>query len=146
MTWRAYRPSGRGAMRYPTPRRSESAYTSGLECPPARWPMISMDLSALPRFPCAKDKTPLAKWGGVGGPRNYWPYERHWALAGVPTGGHSGFDVVDIDPDGLDWFHANKHRLPETRAHATPRGGLHLLFHAWPTLRCSVGRIAKGVD
>ena len=108
--------------------------------------MINMDLSTLPRFRCAKDKTPLSKWGGIAGARNYWPYERHWALAGVPTGGHSGFDVLDIDPDGLDWFHANKHRLPETRAHATPRGGIHLLFHAWPTLRNSAGRIAKGVD
>src|SRR6516165_4578621 len=69
-----------------------------------------------------------------------------WALAGVPTGGHSGFDVLDIDPDGLDWLRANQHRLPETRAHLTRRRGLHLFFHAWPNLRCSVGRIAPGVD
>jgi bifunctional DNA primase/polymerase-like protein len=104
------------------------------------------DLSTLPRFPCNSDKTPRARWGGIGGARTYWPYEQRWPLAGVPTGGHSGFDVLDIDPEGLPWLRENQHRLPETRAHVTRRGGLHLFFHSWPNLRNSAGKIAPGVD
>jgi hypothetical protein len=107
---------------------------------------MRINYDALHKFPCGKDKAPLTRWGG----KDREPYERTlyerrwWPLVAVETGDQ--FDVLDIDPDGLDWFHANKHRLPETRAHSTPRGGLHLLFHAWPNLRCSVGKVAGGVD
>src|SRR5262249_55774793 len=62
-------------------------------------------------------------------------------LWGVPTGVVSGIDVLDIDPDGLGWFEANRHRIPVTRVHRTPRGGLHLFFKHAPGLRCSRGRI-----
>jgi Bifunctional DNA primase/polymerase, N-terminal len=107
-----------------------------------------IDLSDLRRFPCGEDKSPRTWWGKKAQPYERWygMYDERWQLVGVETGGVNGFDVLDVDPDGLEWFRANQHRLPETRAHVTRRRGLHLFFHAWPTLRCSVGRIAPGVD
>lgn len=69
-----------------------------------------------------------------------------WPLVGIPTGAVSGFDVVDVDLDGLSWLDAIWDRLPPTRAHATRSGGRHLLFRHADGLRCSAGRIGKGVD
>jgi hypothetical protein len=65
----------------------------------------------------------------------------------VPTGKINDFDVLDIDlRKGGDTFEQDRHRLPVTRIHSTPSGGLHLLFRHAPGLRCSSGRIAKGID
>jgi hypothetical protein len=36
--------------------------------------------------------------------------------------------------------------MPETRAHETPSGGLHLVFKHMPGLRCSVSRLGLGID
>ena len=69
---------------------------------------------------------------------------------GVATGEYRGndLDVLDVDPrnGGDKWFEQNRHRLPVTRMHETPSGGLHLLFRHAPGLRGSVERIAKGID
>lgn len=67
---------------------------------------------------------------------------------GVPMGPDAGVFLVDLDgADGLEWLAANRHRLPPTRLHRTPSGGLHLLFN-WPArmIRNSVRKIAPGVD
>jgi hypothetical protein len=100
-------------------------------------------LNGLPKFPCSAQKTPLTARGfhdarsGVN--------DEGWPLVGIPTGKLSGIDVLDIDPDGVGWFDLNFDALPSTRAHSTRRG-LHLLFNHADGLRCSTGRIAKGVD
>src|SRR4051795_12382740 len=65
---------------------------------------------------------------------------------GVPTGAESGFDVLDIDPDGLEWWQKHRDQLPKTFTVQTPRGGLHLYFWHEPGLRCSASRLARGVD
>jgi Bifunctional DNA primase/polymerase, N-terminal len=99
----------------------------------------ALDLG-LPVFPCSRKKTPARpKTEGGNGyldatddPREIRELWRLWPgpLIGVPTGGRSGFDVLDVDPrnGGRDWYDANKSRLPETRIHRTRSGGLHLFF------------------
>jgi hypothetical protein len=105
-----------------------------------------IDYDRLHKFPCGKDKAPLTRWGG----KDREPYERTlyerrwWPLVAVETGDQ--FDVLDVDPQGVEWLQANAHRIPDTRVHQTRRGGLHLFFRAWPYLRCSAGKIAPGVD
>jgi len=68
----------------------------------------------------------------------------HWPLVGVPTGELSGFDVLDVDTEGLSWFDAQ--HLPLTRMHQSRSGGCHLLFRHSPGLRNSAdARIAEGI-
>jgi hypothetical protein len=97
-------------------------------------------LGDLPVFPCSLNKRPLTA-GGFRAAEKIEP-PGFWPLVGVPTGAASGFDVLDIDPDGLPWL--TEHPLP-TRKHRTPRGW-HLLFRHADGVRCSAGRIARGVD
>ena len=54
--------------------------------------------------------------------------------------------LLDVDPEGAPWFRQQFDALPRTRAHETRRGGVHLLFRARAGLKCSRGRIARGVD
>ena len=110
-----------------------------------------LSLEQLPRFPCGPDKRPLVAGGfkvATTDPAQIgvWQAQFPNCLWGVPTGAVSGIDVLDIDPEGLGWFEANRHLIPVTRVHHTPRGGLHLFFKHAPGLRCSRGRIAPGVD
>jgi Bifunctional DNA primase/polymerase, N-terminal len=105
--------------------------------------MIVPGLDALPIFPCKLDKSPLTPQGfynAITG-ADY----SHWPRVGVATGAVSGLDCIDIDPDGLPWLTANRHRLPLTREHQTARG-VHLLLKHHPGMRNSNRRIAKGVD
>ena len=104
--------------------------------------MIVPSLGNLPCFPCASDKRPLVK---------AWPTAAEriepkpsWPLVGVPTGTASGFDVIDIDPEGLPWLDANRHLL-QTRAHKTQRGW-HFLVQAGDLSGSNDDRIALGVD
>src|SRR5262249_44266898 len=102
-----------------------------------------IDLAQLPIFPCNLAKEPLTAHGFKDAkPRRGW---KGWPLVGFPTGAQSGFDVLDIDPEGRKWFDANFDALPATLAHSTHRG-LHLVFRHAVGLACSSGKIAEGVD
>src|SRR5262249_22584581 len=96
------------------------------------------------RFPCSVEKHPLVPKGIYGAKRD-WRDDRGWPLVGVPTGSVNDFDCVDIEPEGRGWYELNFDALPTTRAHSTPRG-LHLLFRHVDGVRCSTGKIAKGID
>ena len=107
----------------------------------------------IPAFPCLGTKAPATPHGfkdasyDPAAVRNIW---RHHPgrLVGVPTGGISGIDVLDIDPrhGGDKWLEAVRDRLPATRTHATRSGGYHLLFRSRSGMGCSVSRVAPGVD
>jgi hypothetical protein len=70
-------------------------------------------------------------------------------LIGVRTGADTGLDALDIDAKhdaARRWWIDNRAKLPRTRVHRTRSGGLHLLFQHGAAIRCSVGRLAVGVD
>jgi hypothetical protein len=94
-----------------------------------------------PKFPCGADKRPLTGRGFHDARRDI--SDDGWPLMGVPTGGMSGVDCVDLGPEGLGWYDLEFDALPLTRSHQTPRG-LHLLFKHSAGLRCSTNKIAKG--
>ena len=90
-----------------------------------------------PVFPCDALKHPLTPRGFKDAVRE--PdiarslFRRPEAvLIGVPTGEESGLAVWDFDTKhdgaGLKWLAENEHRIPRTRRHGTPSGGVHLLF------------------
>jgi hypothetical protein len=105
----------------------------------------------LPVFPCGPDKTPFTKHGFKDATTDERRIRRWWAqypeaLVGVPTGAPSKLVVIDIDPDGID-FWLEHEELGGARWHKTRRGS-HLLFRAPAdrTIRSSAGKLAKGVD
>jgi hypothetical protein len=108
----------------------------------------------IPSFPCNADKTPCTPHGFKEATADPKELKHLWQkypgpLVGVPTGSTSGFDVLDIDKkhaEALQWWEANRHRLPTTRRHGTRSGGLHLLFRHHDGLRCSASKLARGVD
>jgi hypothetical protein len=106
---------------------------------------LAVAATGLPVFPCDADKRPLVSGGFKSAskdPQQIATWWRQWpaALIGVPTGASSGFFVIDLDsvahggPDGLvAWDKLTAiHAAPPTRTHATPNGGLHLLFRYDP--------------
>lgn len=102
-------------------------------------------------FPCGTDKRPTTAHGFYDATNDPGVVERLWrcrpgSLIGLPTGAVNGFDVLDIDPDGMGWRAANAHRLPATLTVATRRDGRHLFFQHAPGVRCSAGKVAPGVD
>jgi len=103
-----------------------------------------IDLLALPIFPCNLAKEPLTAHGFKDAKRGARGWKA-WPLVGFPTGARSGFDVLDVDPRGREWFDENFDALPTTLAHETQRG-LHLLFKHAKGLGCSSGKIAEGID
>lgn len=98
-------------------------------------------LGDLPVFPCNLDKEPLTKHGFKSAQRIEPP--QRWPLVGVPTGEATGFDVLDIDEEGLDWLKANP--LPPTRVHQTPHGFHYLLQPAEGLAGSADQRIAAGI-
>jgi hypothetical protein len=105
-------------------------------------------------FPCKPDKTPYTEHGfkdascGNAIITEWWT---RWpsALIGIPTGAISGFDVLDVDRrhrEAVEWYQARRSRLPQTRVHRTGSGGLHFLFKHNDAVRCSQGKIARGID
>jgi hypothetical protein len=105
--------------------------------------MLVAGLGNLAIFPANLAKKPLVKaWQNVA--ERIEPPE-DWVRVGVPTGPVNGIDVIDVDPEGLDWFRQNFNALPRTRIHKTPRGW-HVLFKCSPGLKCSTSQISKGVD
>jgi hypothetical protein len=106
-----------------------------------------------PCFPCYENKRPTTSNGFKDASLEQMEIQRLWRrhpgpLIGIPTGKLSGLDVLDIDrrDGGREWLIENKARLPETRVHRTRSGGLHFLLLHEHGLRCSAGRIARGVD
>jgi hypothetical protein len=104
-------------------------------------------------FPCNSHKHPRCEGGYTAATTDPAAIAALWAacpgpLVGVATGAVSGLDVLDIDPrnGGQDWLHKHQEDLPRTRTHETAGGGAHLLFNHAPGLRCSLSRIAPGVD
>jgi hypothetical protein len=113
----------------------------------------------IPVFPCKNtpdnketDKTPHVSSGFYAATtdeaqiKDWWS---HWpqALIGAPTG--ERLVVVDVDlqhtPAG-EWWERYKCELPDTRAHVTRSGGLHLLFKPESRMKCSTGKISKNID
>jgi hypothetical protein len=114
---------------------------------------LELAAQGIPCFPCSTTKSPTTPHGFKDACRDQAAvrvlWERHpGRLIGVPSDGSSDLNVLDIDPraGGYEWFTANRDRLPQTRVHRTRSGGLHLLFRHDASIKCSVGRIAPGVD
>jgi hypothetical protein len=115
---------------------------------------LALGSEGRPCFPCRTDKSPATPHGFkeatccAGGLRDLWR-RRPGPLVGVVTGEASGIDALDLDKGHAEaslWWAENRHRLPATRTHRTRSGGLHLLFRHTYAVRCTVGRIAPGVD
>lgn len=102
-------------------------------------------------FPCRPSKRPYTPDGFKSGTTDPEQIARWWsdhpgALVGVPTGTTSGLLVIDIDPEGAEWYVTNFDRLRAGRIHKTKRG--HHLFFRMPNadVRCSTSKVAPGVD
>src|ERR1700693_4014985 len=104
----------------------------------------------LPCFPCVNNerKSPMTPNGFKDATTDIQQFAKlcrgqNDFLVGVPTGEITGFDVLDIDPNGTRW--AIDQDLPITRTHKTRRG-THYLFNHGADLRNSASKIAPGVD
>ena len=105
----------------------------------------------LPVFPCKPDKKPYTEHGFHDASKSIDQIEVWWhiytdALIGIPTGAASHILVVDIDPEGEDWYAEHIEELAATRVHQTKRG--HHLLYKMPALdiRNSASLLAPGVD
>jgi hypothetical protein len=106
-----------------------------------------------PSFPCNELKRPTTKNGFKDAALPAHGLATMWLrspgeLVGVPTGLASGLAVLDVDiaKGGGVWWDANRARLPATRLQETRSGGLHVLFNHRAGLKCSVAKIAPGID
>src|ERR1700676_85993 len=114
---------------------------------PFQFPTLAGQI--LPAFPGWLNKKPLTTHGFKDATTDLATFAKLARgfkdfLIGVPTGKISGFDVLDIDPEGHDWL---KEQNPLfTRWHRTQRGGYHFLFKHRPGTRNSESKIAPGVD
>lgn len=98
-------------------------------------------------------KSPICAHGTYDASRNPETIRRWFSRSGpvpaIATGEPSGISVLDIDKqhDGLTWWEANRHRLPETWAWRTRSGGLHVAMKHRPELRTvSHGEIGEGIE
>jgi hypothetical protein len=115
---------------------------------------VRLASAGLPCFPCATSKAPASPHGFKDATVDPDDLRVLWSknpgpLVGVRTGSQSGIDVLDLDvkhPEAKAWWRDNRCRLPETRAHRTRSGGLHLLFDHVDAVRCTTGKVARGVD
>jgi len=115
---------------------------------------VELAATGLPCFPVSASKCPTTPHGFFDASTDPGVLRDLWAqhpgpLVGVVTGITSGIDVLDVDtykPFGREWWKEHRHRIPQTRAHQTKRGGLHLMLQHAAGLRSSTGRIALGVD
>jgi len=113
---------------------------------------LKLAREGVPVFPCGPDKKPLTPTGFKDASvdpdivRGWW-VRCPDALVGVPTGPR--FVVIDLDlqhEEALAWVERNRHRLPLTRTHATRSGGKHFLLAPHDGVKCTAGKIGKGVD
>jgi len=115
---------------------------------------LAVAFVGLPTFPCNAEKRPTCPKGFLQAARSPIEVRKLWAqwpgvLVGVPTGVLTDLSIVDLDskhPEARNWFKNNRARLGKTRVHRTRSGGLHLLYRHQPSLRCSVSKLAPGVD
>jgi hypothetical protein len=115
---------------------------------------LSLAASGLKVFPCADTKAPLCPSGFKEATSDPSAVRDLFGLnpgrlIGVRTGEASGIDVLDIDvkhEEATTWWQENEYRLPKSRTHRTRSGGFHILFQHSPGQRCTVGKIALGVD
>ncbi|MGH7119554.1 MAG: bifunctional DNA primase/polymerase [Acetobacteraceae bacterium] len=105
-------------------------------------------------FPCRDDKRPTCPHGCKDASRSAARIVELWRrhpgpLIGVACGHARNLAVLDIDAGHLearDWWLLHRGRLLPTRAHRSRSGGLHLLLRYREGLRCSISRIARGID
>ena len=114
---------------------------------------LELARTGLAVFPCASNKKPCTPHGFYNASKDASEVRELWhrhagTLVGIRTGAASAIDVLDLDVhrDAKQWWADNRHRLPTTRTHRTRSGGLHLIFAHAEGLRCSTGKLARGVD
>lgn len=102
----------------------------------------------IPVFPCVPNgKQPATSFGFKDATTDeatidFWWQHHDYNVAIVPES--AGWCVVDIDPEGLAWYEANRDRFPTTYTVRTPRGGLHLYYAG--SLPPTASKLAPGVD
>lgn len=113
--------------------------------------------AGIPVFPCKPNKAPYVERGFKAATTSLdqvgvWERSFPDALIAVPTGKQSGLLVVDIDPEGQDWYSEHSQELRCGRIHRTKRGH-HLLYKLpdskisnFSEISSSVSKLAKGVD
>jgi hypothetical protein len=109
--------------------------------------VINIGLVGMKVFRCGADKRPQTRRGF----KDAMLWRRtpsDWPRAGVPTGAINGIDVLDVDTKNgaTDWWWQHFEAMPRTRMQVTESGGYHVFFRHAEGLKCSQGRIAKGVD
>jgi len=115
---------------------------------------LELARAGLAVFPCAHNKIPTTPHGfrdaSADGETVQALWRRHGgSLVGVRTGAASNLAVLDVDAkhaSAKQWWADNRQRLPPTRTHRTPGGGLHLIFAHAEGLRCSTSKLARGID
>jgi hypothetical protein len=131
------------------------AVNAALELAARGYPVFPARLCRAACLKCSVCKAPATPHGFKDASTEAAEIQRLWrdhygALIGVPTGAVSGFDALDIDlsrhQTARNWWRQNRERIPHTRVYATGSGGLHLLFQHSDLVRCSAGKIARGVD
>jgi putative DNA primase/helicase len=106
-----------------------------------------------PIFPVdPTDKSPLCPHGFYDATINEWQLRRWWrcwpnAMIGMPTGPRTRIWVLDIDALTSPAVYAMRCLIDYTAMSVTPRGGWHFFFR-WDgaDIRCSIGKLARGVD
>ena len=105
-------------------------------------------------FPCRPDKRPACPHGFKDASTDPTDVIRLWGehpgvLVGVATGAPSQISVLDIDAkhrEAQEWWATNRARLLLTRVHRTRSGGLHLVYAYDDRVKCSAGKICRGID
>src|SRR5215469_18489224 len=109
---------------------------------------LALAANGIPVFFCRDNKRPATPHGfhdATTDPNQLREMFRRYPgpLIAIATGAASGMDVLDLDlqhKTADDWWRANQTKMPTTRMHQTPSGGLHLFFLHVPGLRGSVSR------
>jgi hypothetical protein len=115
---------------------------------------LELAAGGLPVFPCSLSKRPTCPTGFKAAVQDPVSVRELWrlhpgVLVGVLTGTQSGIDVLDLDAKHASaraWWSQNHYRRPLAKTVRTRSGGIHAYFAHAAGLRCSVGKIALGVD
>jgi hypothetical protein len=115
---------------------------------------LALASEEIPCFPCRSNKRPACPNGFLDASADPSVLSELWAkfpgaLIGARTGDASGIDALDVDAkhrEAIDWCTARRQYFPTTRVHSTRSAGAHVLFKHAKGLRCSISRIARGID